>query len=65
MIEAKLGENLYTFISRMIKDCQLKGVERQQVVFNEIVIMVYSKSYFGDLCTIYDLKCSIRRMKQR
>jgi hypothetical protein len=63
MLRAEAGEHFYTFAERLIENA-LWTKTNKAGEHNGIVIKAHPHSCPEDLCTIYDLKCELRRLKK-
>jgi hypothetical protein len=63
--EPPKGESFRNAVDNLKKKLQTTGGSYRQILFNEIYVTVSSDSNVDDICTIYDLKHEMRRVKKK
>jgi hypothetical protein len=63
--EPPKGESFRNAVTNLKQDLRRTGSAYKQILFNEIYVTVSPDSNIDDICTIYDLKHELRRLKNK
>ena len=63
-IEANMGEHVYDFLQRAIKEVNAGKWNGMRAKHNDIKVLVYQGSLLGDICDKYDMQVVIIRLQQ-